>query len=166
MSETLGTSALGNIGLNSGSNVIQETLIESIPLIDQCPAEDTVTSIGSLNSTIVPETPTLLSQLNLSDDSEVSIRLIGSIPLTESSPAIIDGIMTPNVSDDSISEYREAHISDTPDIPPNKNLLKADNTSFQIKNIIANSSKHEKYGRSRPQTQVFSQGKTYTYNKL
>ena len=54
MSETLGTSASDNMGLVSESHVIQETWIESIPLLDL--AEDSVTSIGSLNLTILPET--------------------------------------------------------------------------------------------------------------
>ena len=165
---------LSSSDTNETSNIEDPTVIyhiqdevQSTNLTSDAPvAEDTVTYKGTLNSTIEPETPTLLSRLNLSDDLEVSIRSIGSIPLTESSPAIIDGIMTPNISDNSISEFREACNSNTPDIPPIENLPKADNTLLQIKNKIDNSCKHRKYGRSRPQTQVFSQGKTYTYNKL
>ena len=135
------------MGLDSESNVIRETWIESIPLPD--PAEDIVTPIGSLNSTILLETPTLLSQLDLSDDLEVSTRSIGSIPLTENSPVIIDGIMTPNILDDSISEYREAGNPNTPDVTSTANLIKAGNYSFQIKDIIANSSKHNSSKRPR-----------------
>ena len=166
MSETGSVSS--SRGIIGSIPVVQRSSvnIERSLLLDPLSAEGTVTSIGSLNSTIVPETPTLLSQLNISADLETSIRSAGSLPLTENSPAIIDGIMTPNISNDSIFEYREAHHSDTPYVTSTENILETDNTSFPIKDIIANNAKHEKYGRNRPQTQVFSQGKTYTYNKL
>ena len=107
------------------------------------------------------------------DDLEYSGNLdssLGSIPLQEQTPLIIDNI-TPNLSQCTISnELENSENFETEErTSVNTLLLEAGYTSLEIQNLTRHSKQkcdHGNYGRCRPRTQVFWQGRTFTYEKL
>ena len=101
------------------------------------------------------------------DTSEISI---GSIPLLEQTPLILDD-ETPNLSQDMIVDESENldNFGANRMISIQGILHEAGYTSLEIENMSSNCTKKcddGNYGRSRPHTQVFYQGKTFSYEKL
>ena len=127
--------------------------------------------LESLNSEF--EVPSGIEDLddpggNLEDIANLDIS-IGSIPLLEQSPCIIDNV-TPNLSLDTTADGSEnLYNSGAEGMTSTQGLLlEAGYTSIEIENMSSNSKQNcdeGNYGRSRPQTQVFYQGKTFTCEK-
>ena len=108
--------------------------------------------------------------LNCSTNSDISV---GSLVVFEQTPRISDGIITPNISQDSINsdEQSGADILEDENTSTQNILLEAGYDLAEVKAITcitpANHIHNDgEYGRNRPQTQVFSQGRIFTYEKL
>ena len=105
---------------------------------------------------------------NVLSDLEMSA---GSIPILEQTPMISDGINTPNTSQYSLN-FEKVDVTDVHTVGNTsiqKILLEAGYKSSEIQAIT--SLKHKENHnddclRGRPQTQVFSQGRVFTYEKL
>ena len=97
---------------------------------------------------------------------------VGSIPILEETPLLIDGIKTPNTSLLSINsdQLYGANAQTYENTSTQNILLDAGYNLSEVQAIpLSNLRKNHndgKYGRNRPRTQVFSQGRTFTYEKL
>ena len=143
------------------------------PSIVTSPAnsEDTFPEFPNLSSEfeVASDTGDLDLGANLEDIVNLDIST-GSIPLLEQTPCIIDDV-TPNLSlDTTVDESENVHnyrIEGGTSI--HGLLLEAGYTPLEIENMSSNGKQRcdeGNYGRSRPQTHVFYQGKTFTYEKL
>ena len=157
---------LGNFGANISSvssactswDLHNSSISFLSELASDSPRANSEVSIGCSSS----ERDSMDSIVNSENDLDTSI---GSIPLLEQTPLISGALETPNLSQNSaISNVGgNSEISDagsTTDI-----LLEAGYTSSEIRNAISQSQSRLP-GKDRPQTHVFSQGKTFTYEKL
>ena len=81
---------------------------------------------------------------------------------------INNAIETPNLSQHSVISNLGSDAGADDAISTKDVLLEAGYTSFEIENAISNYSQQrlENLGKDRPRTHVFSQGKTFTYEKL
>ena len=94
-----------------------------------------------------------------------------SIPIFDLTPVILNDVTTPDISESSTSSEELTGETCKPK-STEKALLGAGHTTLKVKDTVTSTeehegvSKHKFYDRNRPKTQVFSQGKVYTYDKL
>ena len=107
----------------------------------------------------------------LSDSEDKSIELNDSVPLMDSTPLVFEDVDTPELS------VNHCALNTSLDHTPNNecsiinSLKSAGYTEDDITSALSNrntniSIEDGNYGRSRPTTHVFSQGKVFTYPKL
>ena len=115
------------------------------------------------------ETHSASTDDDYSADSEISV---GSIPILEQTPMIFDGVSTPNTSQyshNSEKVYNTDVHSNIENTSTQNMLLEAGHNSSEVQAIGSlkpRENHNDRCGRSRPLTQVFSQGKVFTYEKL
>ena len=142
-------------------------------MIEACKEGEESHSGESGNNISLCENPHDVIHFSMSTSCSADLESsLESIPILAQTPRVFDGIETPNTSQCSIN----------PDISNDIEALKAENTSTQnilldagydlseVKAITSHNHRENhndgKNGRSRPQTQVFWQGKAFTYEKL
>ena len=98
-----------------------------------------------------------------------------TMPIFDLTPVIPNDIITPDISESNASSVELTDEADNSSCKPKsteKALLSAGYTISKAKDTMSSKKKHEgvsqqtRYERNRPKTQVFSQGKVYTYDKL
>ena len=113
-----------------------------------------------IKRSVISESVSLLEQTR-------QLVTAGSIP---ERTLIIDDDLTSNLSELSLSEPEQMNFEAFDALSTESILLQAGYTITEIKEIISAYSKskcdHGNFGKSRPETHVFSQGKAYTYNKI
>ena len=153
-------------------NFENEPSISTLPQISHI--ECIPDSMNALSDSSLPFMELPNSELEeasvIRDMDDLGDTSAGSIPLLEQTPSIIDN-GTPNLSlDTTADESENLQNSGTEGRKSIQGLLfEAGYTLLEIENMSSISKQkcqEGSYGRSRPQTQVFYQGKTFTYEKL
>ena len=170
--------------LSSSSNIDITHLQSSTIELDYTPVNS-----SSINGNDLSGTPSCnfdesdifdgaLPKTNLDQENDISILVDDDVfsSFLERTPLICDGILTPNSSqiNDSIVEEFSAKNKDNTESSKEKyimdTLVGAGYSLLVVKEILSTSEKRtsEQHGetKSRPLTQIFTQGQVYTYDKL